>query len=330
MSLEENSKTLSVFVVIPNWNGEDIIAECLMSLEAQSRPLDIIVVDNGSTDNSVKIIEAQFPKVTLLKNKTNMGFAGGVNTGIRYALEKGATYVALFNNDAVAKKDWLDMLVVTLEKKPEVGIVTGKFFRTNSNFFDSTGEEYSIFGSPFPRGRNQKDIGQFDNSTQLFGATGGASLYRAKMLEEIGLFDERFFAYYEDLDISFRARLAGWEVTLNLSAQASHHIGATSSKHTKLTRFNVVKNFHLLYFKNMPGSLFWLYLPTFIIGSLLLFISSLRKGLPVTHIRGVLVAIKLLPSSLVQRQRVQKHRKASIWSINSLLYKKLPPRIPSL
>lgn len=321
---------MKVAVVIPNWNGADMLAACLHSLEQQSVPATIIVVDNGSEDESVSIIEQQFPKVILLKNKTNLGFAGGVNTGIRHALTQGFEAVALFNNDAVAHKHWLAELIKTLETGPKIGIATGKFLRMGSDRLDTTGELYSIYGSPSPRGRNQTDNGQFDDRIRVFGATGGASLYRAEMLEAIGLFDERFFAYYEDIDISFRARLAGWEIIFNPAARAEHHIGATSSRLGSFTRFHVVKNFHLLYFKNMPGLLFWYYLPAFGIGSGLLFVSSLRKGRGLTHLRGVLTALWLLPSSLTERHRTQAARTVSLRAIRRLLSKKLPSRIPKL
>src|SRR5207253_2984925 len=144
--------------------------------------------------------------------------------------------IALFNNDAVADKNWLQSLVNTMSANSEVGIATSKLLLEDKKHIDSTGDFYSIWGMPLPRGRNQLDNGQFDKPEEVFGATGGASLYRAKMLNEIGLFDEKFFAYYEDVDISFRARLAGWKVYYQPKAIAYHGLSKTSSRHPNLSR----------------------------------------------------------------------------------------------
>src|SRR5690606_37865555 len=146
-----------IFIVIPNWNGADLISDALKSLEKQSFQADIIVVDNGSKDESVNIITADFPGVTLIRLPDNTGFAGGVNAGIKYALEKGADAVALFNNDAVADPDWLKNLFETMNTDEKIGIVSCKQLRSDKTHIDSTGDFYSVWGMPFPRGRNQVD-----------------------------------------------------------------------------------------------------------------------------------------------------------------------------
>jgi GT2 family glycosyltransferase len=319
-----------VFVVIPNWNGADLIAEALQSLQAQTYPAQIIVVDNGSVDNSVEIIGKRFPEVQLIKLSENTGFAGGVNQGIKYALEHDAEAIALFNNDAVAASDWLEQLVKTMEATPGAGIVTGKLVRNNKIHLDSTGDYYSVWGMPFPRGRNQKDEGQYNQTEEVFGASGGASLYRAELFEQIGTFDERFFAYYEDVDISFRAQLAGWRVLYQPKAVAYHHVSATSSKLGSFTRYHATKNFYLLYTKNMPGRLFWKYLPKFLVQSIRLGASSLLKGGIIPYLRGFVRSVLYLPSTLGKRQRIQSQRKVTSDYIDGLLYKHRPPRIPTI
>lgn len=318
------------WIVIPNWNGEELIAECLKSLQKQTIQTKIIVVDNGSVDKSVNIIESKFPDVVLLKQTRNLGFAGGVNVGIRYALEHGASAVALFNNDAIADKNWLKNLVDTSSAHPEAGIVTGKLLRMDKKVLDSSGENYSVWGMPFPRDRNKEDTGQRTDVEKVFGATGGASLYKADMLEEIGLFDEEFFAYYEDVDISFRAQLAGWKVLYVPKAIAYHHVSATSSKLGSFTRYHATKNFYLLYAKNMPGWLYWKYLPLFTLQALRLSASSLIKGSLWPYIKGATKAFVLTPHILKERRRIQKNRKVSPRYIDTLLYKKRPPKIPHL
>ncbi len=318
-----------VVVVIPNWNGEDFMAECLQSLEVQTLKPHIIVVDNGSRDSSVQIISQKFPGVELMEFEDNAGFAGGVNRGIRRALEQNFEYIALFNNDAVANKHWLKELVRSADSHKKAGIVTGKFMKMDKKHLDSTGDNYSIWGMPFPRGRNQLDNGQYDRTEYVFGATGGASLYRSKMLLDIGLFDEKFFAYYEDVDISFRAQLQGWKVLYEPSAVSYHHVSGTSSKLGDFSRYHATKNFYMLYAKNMPASLYWRYILNFTIQALRLAASSILKGAGLVYIKGAGRAFMNTPHIIRERRQIQSSRKVSSKDIQKLLYKHRPPKIPA-
>lgn len=320
----------SVCCVIPNWNGKDLISDCLNSLQAQSEPVHIIVVDNGSVDGSVELIDKQFPEVELIKLDKNHGFAGGVNAGITSAIKNGAKYVALFNNDAVADKDWLKNLVNCANKNPSAGIITCKFMRMDKTHIDSTGDFYTIWGLPFPRGRNEMDKGQYDDKTDVFGASGGASLYRVAMLNQIGLFDEDFFAYFEDVDISFRAQLAGWKVRYEPKAVAYHHVGGTSSGLGNFARYHSTKNTLMLYAKNMPTKLYIKYLPLFCLQFSRMLVSSILRGHLWTFLKGTAVAIKLYPRTVKKRREIQKSRKVSIEYIDRMLYHHRPPRPPIL
>lgn len=315
-----------VTVVVPNWNGLKHIGDTLKSLEAQSQKVGIIVADNGSTDGSQEFIRKHFPKVELIELFENRGFAGGVNAGIEGAVDEGAEYIGLFNNDAIADKDWIKNLLKAAKQSQKIGVVTCKFLRLpDRGVIDSTGEQYSKWGFPFPRGRDEKDSGQYDHPGEVFGATGGASLYRVKMLEKIGLFDEDFFAYYEDVDLSFRAQLAGWKVLYEPSAVAYHHIGATSSKLPNFARYHTVKNFQYLYLKNMPGWLFWKYLPYFLTAYGLIFANCLKRGQLRTFLKADLAAFGKGSKTLKKRRKIQAGRKVSTSYIDSILYKKLPP-----
>lgn len=321
---------MKVFVVIPNWNGADMLAECLKSVQNQTLEHTIIVVDNGSVDNSIDLIEREFKDVVLLKNPKNLGFAGGVNTGIRYALEHQATAVALFNNDAVADKDWLKNLHDTLKNESEAGIVTCKLLRNDRKHIDSTGDFYSVWGIPFPRGRNQIDNKQFDAEKYVFAASGGASLYRASMLREIGIFDERFFAYYEDVDLSFRAQLNGWKVLYEPKSLAYHEVSATSSKLGDFTRFHSIKNFLILYTKNMPARLYWKYLPVFFYQFLRTTARSIIDGKLHIWFKALATFIIYLPKILKDRRFIQKMRKIEVNEVEKKLYTSQPPKIPLL
>jgi GT2 family glycosyltransferase len=213
-----------VAVIILNWNGIKDTISCLDSLIVQTySDYNIVVIDNGSVDNSVSVLKKYIDDhaddaIELICNPKNLGFAGGVNTGIRWALDKKFDAVALFNNDATADKDWLSHLVKGLDNK-EIGISTGLLLHENGKTIDSTGDWYSKWGLPFPRSRGENTVFAH-NDGLVFGASGGATLYRSEMLRDIGLFDEDFFAYYEDADISFRAQLAGWKVNYTSEAIA--------------------------------------------------------------------------------------------------------------
>lgn len=315
----------SVAVIIPNWNGADYISACLKSLKNQSLKPHIIVVDNGSHDESVDIIKNKFSKVELLEYPDNAGFAGGVNRGIRVAIKDGYRYIALFNNDAIADKKWLENLVTTASNHKEVGIVTGKFMRMDKKHFDSTGDQYTMWGMPFPRGRNSVDNGQYDTPEYIFGATGGASLYRTKMLETIGFFDEDFFAYFEDIDISLRAQLAGWRVWYEPKAIAYHYVSATSSKLGNFSRYHSFKNFYLVWMKCLPWQLIILYSPFIFLQWLRLLATSLIKTRSLVFFKSFVKVVSLLPSTIKKRHLIQSSRKVSVGYVNSIISKQIPP-----
>ena len=318
------------YVVIPNWNGADRIRACLDSLRDQIAQNQIVVVDNGSEDESVEIIEKEYPEAILIRHVRNKGFAGGVNAGIRYAIEKDAKYVALLNNDAVAGKGWLKSLVDFLDGNPKAGIATSKICDDKKTHLDSTGDFYTIWGLPYPRGRSEEFTDKYDQDTWVFGASGGASLYRCKMLERIGLFDEDFFAYYEDVDISFRAQLAGWKVAYVSSAIVYHEIGATSSLIKGFTTYQTLKNLPLLLWKNVPWRLMPKIWPRLMLawsGSLF---SALRRGQWAAVLKGVTMGTILWPKKLAQRYKIQRNRKVSLDYINSMITHDLPPNARKL
>lgn len=317
--------TPRVCCVIPNINGAEFLADSIKSLLAQTLPCHVLCVDNGSTDDSLKIMRSFDQGVSVIEHQKNLGFAGGVNSGIRWALDKGADYVVLFNNDAVAEADWLQHLVSAAVKEPTAGIVTGKLLNYQRTHFDSTGDMYSSWLLAFPRARGKQDEGQFDKAEYVFGASGGASLYRRQTLEEIGLFDEDFFAYYEDTDISFRAQLAGWRVYYEPKAMAYHRIGATSSKISGFAAYHSTKNVPLIWIKNLPMSLWWRLVPKFILAYSLLLLNQIGQGKLVPVLRGLVVLLWLAPKKLFMRIISQKKNKVTANYVEGIMYPELPP-----
>lgn len=312
-------------VVIPTWNGKDGLKTCLDSLLTQTEPAQVIVVDNGSTDGSAEFIDNNYPEVILIRHSKNLGFTGGVNAGIRKAMQLRTEYVALLNNDAEADKDWLKNLVSFLDSHDEVGIVTSKICDSKRTHLDSTGDLYTTWGLPFPRGRGEHYSDKYDNDTWVFGASGGASLYRIRMLEDIGLFDDDFFAYYEDVDLSFRAQLAGWRIAYVPEALVYHEIGATSSKIKGFTTYHTIKNLPFLLYKNVPRSLMRAIWPRYALALSLIWLNAMARGHFWSANKGVVVGLALLPKKLQQRKQIQESRKVSDDYIRSILSWDLPP-----
>jgi GT2 family glycosyltransferase len=319
----------SPVVVVPNWNGADRLAACLDSLLAQSLKAHVIVVDNGSVDGSLELLK-KYPDVEVIRHGKNLGFAGGVNAGFRRAIDDGLEYVATLNNDAVADKAWLEQLVAVLDKNPKTGIVTSKILDARGRKIDSTGDYLTVWGLPYPRGRGESDLNRYDSQTDIFGASGGASLYRVSMLREIGLFDEDFFAYYEDVDLSFRAQLASWKVRYAPQAVVYHQIGATSSKLKGFTAYQTMKNQPLLLYKNLPGRYWWRVGWRFTIAHTLFFLRAIQRGRGWAALKGDLKGTYLLFKKHFERQRIQKSRKVSDEYIWSIMVHDLPPNARAL
>lgn len=321
---------MNIAVVVLNWNGITDTEKCVESLVTQTyKSFKILIVDNGSSDDSIsrlKQLRETYPeKIILQIEPKNLGFAGGVNVGINYALKNNYDAVALFNNDAVADKNWLKNLVIALELNPDISITTGCLVHANGKTIDSTGDFYSIWGIGFPRDRNISSA-KASKAGYVFGASGGASLYKTSLFKEIGLFDESFFAYYEDADISFRTQLAGRKVYYTKDAIAYHEQGASSSKIPGFTVYQTFKNLPLLFWKNTPLFLLHKIGFRFLLLYILIFINAVKKGSGWPALKGISTSIYYFwTSALWSRIKVQRMRKVSTRYIWSILYHDLPP-----
>jgi GT2 family glycosyltransferase len=216
----------SASVIVPNWNGAEHLPTCLDSLKRQTLAgVEVIVADNGSSDESLRLLERRYRGVQVLALGENRGFAGACNAGMRAA--RGDP-VVLLNNDTEVAEDWLAQVLAAFERHPEAGMVASKMLLFDRrDIFHTAGDFYRVDGVPGNRGVWEKDVGQYDQETYVFGACGGSAAYRRAMLDEVGLLDEAFFYSCEDVDLAWRAQLAGWRCVYAPRAVVYHKLSAT-------------------------------------------------------------------------------------------------------
>lgn len=244
-----------VSVIVVNWNGALFLDECLESVKNQSYSnAEIIVVDNGSTDASCALIREKYGDcVMLIENPVNLGFGIGNNIGI--AAAKG-DFIALLNNDASADPNWLAALVTGAQADERIGMCASKVYaRGADHVLDSAGLLVYRDGIARGRGRLERDRGEFSIEEDALIPSGCAALYRRSMLDEIGLFDEDFFAYCDDTDLGLRGRLAGWRCLYVPTAVAHHRYSGSSSAHSPFKAFLVERNRIWIVIKCFPPGL---------------------------------------------------------------------------
>ena len=311
-------------VIILNLNGKRFLKDCFESLKRQTyQNFEVILVDNGSTDNSVKFIKSNFPEVKIIVNKKNLGFAQANNQGFEIA--QGRYFITL-NNDTKVDKRWLENLVLIADGNDKIGMVASKILSLkNPNIIDSVGVSVCFNGMSRGRGRLEIDNGQYDKVEEIFLPSACAPLYRRKMLEEIGFFDDSFFAYCEDTDLGIRGRLMGWKAFLSPSAVVYHYYSGTAGKHSPLKAFLVERNHFWLVIKNFPLVLilfypfftFWYYILHFYglltnRGSSSKFFKSFSLWcLMVSVIKANFLALFGLFKALAKRRKIKKQQKIS-------------------
>ncbi|HBK3213944.1 TPA: glycosyltransferase family 2 protein, partial [Clostridioides difficile] len=251
-------------IVIPNYNGYKLLKNCLDSLKNQTYSnFSIIVVDNASDDSSYNWLN-NYENVTLKKLDKNYGFSKAVNEGIKLSNSK---YVVLLNNDTVVPENWLETLLGEIEKDESIFSVCSKMIRYNEkDKIDDAGDEYSILGWAYKIG-DGKNISSFRKSKYVFSSCAGAAIYRNSIFDEIGYFDEDFFAYMEDIDISYRAKIYGYKNRYCSEAKIFHIGSATSgSKYNSFKVRLAARNNVYVPYKNMPFLQLIINMPFLIIG----------------------------------------------------------------
>ena len=312
-----------ISVIIVNFNAEQLIHNCLAALEKQTHDsFEIIIVDNGSSDNTLKVIDEflqkasiKFP-IKIIPLTKNLGFPKGNAEGLRHAL---GNYIALLNNDTEPHEKWLEELERSLVMHPTVGICASKLVCHNSNRVDSAGDCFTRILMGHKRGEGM-DIKRFNTLEYVFGACAGAALYRRKMLEQIGFLDEDFFLVHEDTDLNFRAQLAGWSVLFVPTAIVYHKVRASIGSMSDLAVYYSLRNREFVRIKNVPFGVFIKCFPEFILGIIAEFLYFAVK-----HKRFKLFmkakkdALKMFPRMWKKRKVIIKKRKVNNRYLISLL-----------
>ncbi len=288
-------------IVIPNYNGINYIENCLRCLEHE--PAHVIVVDNGSDDGSRQIVQEKFPQVRLIGLDRNYGFCRAVNVGIA----AGTTpYVILLNNDTEVQEGFVRAMEQPLERHPE--IFSGSAQMRNlqrPGLIDDAGDYYCALGWAFARGRD-KPIQGYQYRCRIFAACGGAAIYRKKIFDEIGVMDENHFAYLEDIDLGYRARLNGY-VNVYIPEAVVYHAGSgfSGSRYNEFKVGLTSRNSVYLLYKNMPTPQIILNLPLLAAGFAVKTLFFMRKGLGAAYRKGLREGLALCLSGEGRTHRVR-------------------------
>ncbi len=290
-----------ISVVIPNYNGRRYLEGCLSSLSDQTfKNFETILVDNGSSDGSAEYAKTSFPEVRIVENENNLGFAGGVNSGIR---SSRGEFILTLNNDTIADRNLLRCLAEAMGSDEGVGMVAPKMLFSDGRI-NSAGICISRSGAAWDRGMGEEDRGQYDRAREIFGPSAGAALYRRAMLDEIGLFDEDFFIYMEDVDLAFRGQLAGWRCIYVPEARVRHFHGGTAGFGSDLSVYYGNRNIIWYPVKDFPARLLVTSLPWIAGRNLAVIPYYALRGQGRTALRAKVDGLRGLPLMLEKRRKV--------------------------
>lgn len=279
-----------ITVVIPNYNGKKYLTECLMSLDREAQnpetpEFTVLVVDNGSTDGCVPLLVERWPDVQKILLEENTGFCHAVNVGIEAA---ETPYVILLNNDTKVQTGFIKGLYEAIKKDDTIFSVSSQMLMWDKpELLDDAGDRYCVLGWAYGRGKGKEAV-KYDRPAEVFFACGGASIYRKSVFAEIGLFDEEHFAYLEDLDVGYRARIHGYRNYYEPSAKVLHYGSAsTGSRYNeRKTMLSSANNVYVIG-KNMPLlQLLW-NLPFLLLGFFIKFLFFCRKKMGILYLKGL-------------------------------------------
>ncbi len=310
-----------VTVVIPNYNGIQFIRPCMDALYQQEGvKFDILVVDNASKDGCLEVLQTEYPQIRLIALSENTGFCHAVNVGIQ---ESTTPYVLLLNNDTVVKPGFIQALVAAIEESEDIFSVSSQMLSMqDESMIDDAGDGYTLLGWAYSRGKG-RPASDYDKKVEVFAACGGAAIYRKSIIEEIGDFDENHFAYLEDIDIGYRARIYGYRNLYEPKAKVIHAGSAASgSRYNEFkTKLASANNAYVIG-KNMPLLLLLINFPFLLTGFLVKACFFTYKKMGMLYIKGYFRGIARCFSKEGRKHHVKfkmKHifnyLKIEIWQI---------------
>lgn len=305
-------------VIILNYDGSRWLPACLDALAGQraAPPLETLFVDNGSTDDSVDLVKTSYPTVRVIETGTNLGFAAGNNVGARAA---AGEWLVFLNNDTAAEADWLARLTAEADAHPECALVTSRLvFMDDPSIVDSAGDGYLRAGGAFKHGHGRR-AAEFEESREVFGACGGAFMIRRDAFEALGGFDGRFFMNFEDVDLSYRARLRGLRIWYAASAIVRHAGSGSLGAVSAAAVYYGQRNLEWTWIKNTPRALLFLTALPHAVYSVAGVLHYVRLGLGGAALSAKWAALRALPGVLADRRRVQASRTAEVADLARLM-----------
>lgn len=297
-----------VSIVIPNYNGLSFLDPCLASLRQQTFGAShVIVVDNGSMDGSKVFLQENYPEVHVIALNENTGFANAVNEGIRAT---DSEFIILLNNDTVVDKEFVKVLVESLEENDRYFSAGAKMLSMKQpELMDDGGDYYTALGWAYALGKDKSEK-KYDSPRNIFSACAGAAVYRRSILEEIGLFDEHHFAYLEDIDLGYRAKIFGYKNRFEPRAIVYHAgSGSSGSRYNEFKIKLSSKNSTYLIMKNMPLLQILINFPFLIPGFLIKTAFFMKKGFGNLYVSGLFEGIKFSFSKEGKEKKVKFHVK---------------------
>ena len=306
-----------VSILLVNLDGKEYLERCLSSVLAQDYPnFEVILIDNGSTDGSIEFVKERFPTVMIIQNEENLGFSTANNIGIETSRGE---YLVTLNNDTEVEGQWLAEMVGAIQSAPGVGMIAPKMLNHyRREIIDSTGIEIDLAGIAWNRRHGERDEGREREPLEVFGPCAGAALYSRELLEQIGLFDQDYFSFYEDADLAWRARLAGWRCLYVPTARVYHVHSGSWNKNPSFKLFLIGRNKVWTIFKNAPLA-FLLYLPLILLYDLAAVFYHLLIGRETNPLKGRLAALPALPIMWKKRVAIQRKRNISFLALTKLM-----------
>jgi GT2 family glycosyltransferase len=315
---------MSVSVIIVNWNSGKLLEKCIGHLKRQTvLPQYVYVIDNANTDGSLDNINPS-DWLRIIKSPKNIGFAAGNN---RALLECDTDFVALLNPDAFPEPDWIEKLMTAAEKNPDaVAFGSRQLCYEDKTILDGIGDCYHVSGLVWRKRHGLHQRSRDMEEQEIFSPCAAAAMYRRNAIEAVGGFDEDYFCYLEDVDLGFRLRLAGYKA-IYVPGAVVRHVGSatTGGQRSNFSVYHGHRNLVWTYVKNMPGPLFWLFLPFQLWLNLITIIFFIVRGQFNVIMQAKWDAIIGLPCTLAKRRKIQKGLKASIVDIWQALDRHLVP-----